>query len=213
MFAIGSRCRAVLAVAAASVLLLAVSSGTASAHGDEGELTLTRVEQTAPLAVTVEVGIVYESDDHLAEAATVQATLTGPDGAQVGPTTLVRSGDTTSLYSASIPVPAAGDWNVDVESTEPEGTVAGSVTVTSEANTVPPTAEAPLDTTAAAPTDGAVGDAPTAISPTAASDVVGDGGSNTALVAGLAVVAVVVLGGGSALALRRRGRDAPADNN
>ena len=76
---------------AAAIAALALGTGTAAAHGDEGELTLTRLETTGPTTVEIEVGIVYEGDGHLAEDATVTASMTGPAGAAVGPLAMVRT--------------------------------------------------------------------------------------------------------------------------
>ena len=142
-----------LTLLAALALVLVAGTSPAAAHGDEGELTLTKVEQTGPTTVSIEVGIVYEGDGHLAEDAQVSATLTGPDGATVGPVDLTRSGDTTSLYQAAVEVPAQGDWAVAVTSTEPAGEVSGSVTVAAQADTA--TDDEPSTTIAAVPIAGA----------------------------------------------------------
>ena len=142
-----------LTLLAALALVLVAGTSPASAHGDEGELTLTKVEQTGPTTVSIEVGIVYEGDGHLAEDAQVSATLTGPDGATVGPVDLTRSGDTTSLYQAEVEVPAQGDWAVAVTSTEPAGEVSGSVTVAAQADAA--TTQESSTTVAAVPIAGA----------------------------------------------------------
>lgn len=195
---------------AVAVVVLGPGALPAGAHGDEGELTLTRAEQSGPSTVEVEVGIVYANDGHLAQGATVTATLTGPDGATVGPVTLTRTGETTSLYAATVDVTAPGDWSVAVTSTEPTGSTSGSVTVVegfapatttpeAPATTAPPGTEAPASVAAAddapaseeASADGAIGD--------------GDGFPSAAIVgASLALFAVVLVGG--VLVARRRAR-------
>lgn len=192
------------------VAVLGVGALPAGAHGAEGELTLTKAEQTGPTTVEVEVGIVYANDGHLAEGADVSATLTGPDGATVGPVELTRTGEATSLYAATVDVTAVGEWSVAVTSTEPAGTTSGSVTVVegfapttsapeAPATTAPPGTEAPAPvaevddapTTEEASADGAIGD--------------GDGFPSAAIVgASLALFAVVLVGG--VLVARRRAR-------
>jgi hypothetical protein len=114
---------------------LFVGVGTASAHGDEGELTVTKLEQVGPTSVAIEVGIVYEGDGHLAEDATVTATLSGPGGATVGPVQLTRTGESTSLYGATVELPATGDWSVEVTSAEPTAEATQTVAVTEQAAT------------------------------------------------------------------------------
>lgn len=203
----------VMLTALTAVLVVAVSS--AGAHGAEGELTLTKAEQTGPTTVEVEVGIVYANDGHLAEDAAVSATLTGPDGATVGPVELIRTGETTSLYAATVDVTAVGKWSVAVTSTEPAGTTSGSVTVVegfapttttpeAPATTAPPATEAPAPVAAVddapateeASADGAIGD--------------GDGFPSAAIVgASLALFAVVLVG--AVLVARRREQADAAD--
>lgn len=182
-------------------------AGTAAAHGDEGEVTLTRLEATAT-TVEIEVGIVYEGDGHLAENANVIASLTGPEGAAVGPLQLERTGETTSLYAVSTEV-TPGDWAVQVTSTEPTGEVSGTVTVVDEpvaATDQDPATDATATADDPAVDDGA--DEPVAFdgeaAVTGAAPVQDDGGSNTALIVGLVAAAVVLIGGGVAIARNRR---------
>lgn len=189
------------------VAVLGVGALPAGAHGAEGELTLTKAEQTGPTTVEVEVGIVYANDGHLAEGADVSATLTGPDGATVGPVELTRTGETTSLYAATVDVTAVGEWSVAVTSTEPTGTTSGSVTVVegfAPATTAPeaPATTAPPGTEAPASVD----DAPTTEEASADGDIGdGDGFPSAAIVgASLALFAVVLVGG--VLVARRRAR-------
>jgi hypothetical protein len=129
-------------LATVTALTLFVGVGTASAHGDEGELTVTKLEQVGPTSVAIEAGIVYEGDGHLAEDATVTATLIGPGGATVGPVQLTRTGESTSLYAATVEVPGTGDWSVEVTSTEPAAEATQAIAVTEQAvtasSTTPP---------------------------------------------------------------------------
>jgi len=194
---------------AALVAVMTLGAGTAAAHGDEGELTLTRLEAIGPTTVEIEVGIVYEGDGHLAENANVTASLSGPDGAAVGPLQLERTGETTSLYAVSTEV-TPGDWAVQVTSTEPTGEVSSTVTVVDEP--VAATDQDPAPDATEIPDDPAtdeVSDEPVAFdgddaAVTTAAPVQDDGGSNTALIVGLVAAAVVLIGGGVAIARNRR---------
>jgi len=196
---------------AVAVAAMTFGAGTAAAHGDEGELTLTRLEVTGPTTVEIEVGIVYEGDGHLAENANVTASLTGPEGAAVGPLQLERTGETTSLYAVSTEV-TPGDWAVQVTSTEPTGEVSGTVTViggpvaATEGNPAPESPANADDPTTDDDDDG--GDEPVAFdgeaAVTTAAPVQDDGGSNTALIVGLGAAAVVLIGGAVVLARNRR---------
>ena len=122
-------------LAAVAAVTLFVGVGTASAHGDEGELIITKLEQVGPTTLSIEAGVVYEGDGHLAEDATVTATMSGPGGATVGPVQLTRTGESTSLYAATVEVPATGDWTVEVSSTEPTAQATQAVAVTEQAAT------------------------------------------------------------------------------
>lgn len=181
-------------VVLAAVLL--TGAAVASAHGDEGEVSLTKLEQTGPTTVAIEVGIVYSNDEEVAVDAQVSATLTGPEGATVGPVALSRTAEATSLYTATVEVPSAGDWSVAVTSSTPTGEVEGGVTVASTASTTAPTS---TDTPA---TDSATTDA--AIEPLTS----GSKGSNAAvIVAACLVLAALTIGGAFVIASRRTARD------
>jgi hypothetical protein len=194
------RSRLLLLLATAGLVLVA-ATGTASAHGDEGEVELTRFEQTGPATVEVEVGIVYEGDGHLAEDASVTATLSGPDGASVGPVELAWGGEGSSLYSAEVSVPTVGDWSVAVTTTDPSGQVDGTLTVVEQADTT--TTGAP--TTTAAPTtsteDAAVVDDGLTTDEDAADD---SGVSPAVIVIACLVLAALVIGGAFLVARSRR---------
>lgn len=193
---------ALLATIAAALLTCVLAlSGTAAAHSDDGELELTRFEQVDDTTVEVEVGVVY-TDEHLAEDAAVTATLTSADGATVGPVELARTGETTSLYGATVEVPGAGSWTVLASSTNPTGSVEGSLVVAPPApTTTSPTATSQDATSTTEPSDVATEQA-------AATQAAGDddgSGPSAALVVGACVVLAVIVIGGAVLVARRRG--------
>jgi hypothetical protein len=197
-----------LTLLAVLVAVLVATTAPAWAHGDEGEVTLTKFEQTGPTTVDIEVGIVYEGDGHLAEDAKVTATLTGPGGASVGPVELARTGDDTSLYAASVEVPTSGEWNLTATAQEPEGEATGSLTVTESTptSTVDPSTTAPPTTEA---TDATADDGAVAI--TTQQDVdeeeSDDGLSPAVIVGACLLLAAVVIGGAFLVARARNARD------
>jgi hypothetical protein len=196
------RSRLILLLAAAGLVLVA-TTGPVSAHSDVGELELTAFEQTGPTTVEIEVGIVYEGDGHLAEDATVTATLSGPDGATVGPIELAWAGAGSSLYAATAEVPVIGDWTVAVTSIDPAGAVDGSLSVVEQAATT--TTEAP--TTTSAPSTTADAPEPVTLDDELAADqdTADEGGVSPAVIviACLALAALVI--GGAFLVARSRG--------
>jgi hypothetical protein len=109
------------------VVALAVWPSPVGAHSDDGVMTVLTAEQAGPGAVRLEVGLVYANDDDLAEEATVGATLTGPDGASVGPVELPRISG--ARYGADVEVPGPGDWSVAFVSEEPVAEAAATVEV------------------------------------------------------------------------------------
>lgn len=206
------RTSVVALAAAVSLLALAMLSPAASAHGDEGEMELTRLEQVGADRAKVEVGIVYANDGHLAEDATVSAELTHDDGTLVGPVDLLGQGEGTSLYGATVDLPAAGTWSVAVTSIGPDASVEGTLVVVD----APPTTEAPTTEapTTAAPTteppattdaDDTSGVSPPTDDLAAAVD---DGDGTTLLIVVLIALAVIALAGGGVWWSRR---DRPGD--
>jgi hypothetical protein len=182
-------CRAlavVLPLTFAGAVLLAPAAG---AHGQAGEITVLDASPAGPLAVTVEVGIVFGNDGDPAEGATVTATLTGPGGAEVGPVPLpaVRG----ARYGSTIEVPAPGPWTVAVASTDPAGTASAAV----EVPTAPATTTTMTTTTTTAPAPGTTA---ATVAPA------GEDGPNRGLIvlATLAIAAAVVV----VVLLIRRGR-------
>lgn len=119
----------VLASALASVLLC--TAVPAGAHSEQGEMSVLRAEQVAPLEVAVEVGLLHEDDAHLATEASVSASLTGPEGQVVGPVELLNT--TGARYAAEIEVPTVGVWRVDLASTDPSAVAEAEVEVTPQA--------------------------------------------------------------------------------
>ncbi len=124
----------VFAVVTAFVLTL---TATASAHGDVGEVQLTKAEQTGPMSVLIQAGVVYKVDGHLAGEAKVSATLSGPSGESVGSTPLTPSsnagtqsaGAENSLYEAIIELPSAGEWSIALTSQDPTAEASGQFSV------------------------------------------------------------------------------------
>lgn len=206
------RARASILLSVVAVVLV-VGSGTAAAHGDEGEMSVTRLEQVGPTTVEVEVGIVYEGDGHLAEDAQVSATLAGPGDASVGPVQLERTGGATSLYAATVEVPSAGEWTATVTSSDPTAEASQAVTVAEQA---PATTEAPATTAADASTTTTEAPAEVDAEPVTATQSAEDeeSSSNLALLVGASLVlAVIVIGGAVLVARQRAAKDAAAGDS
>lgn len=202
-------------LATVTALTLFVGVGTASAHGDEGELTVTKLEQVGPTSVAIEAGIVYEGDGHLAEDATVTATLIGPGGATVGPVQLTRTGESTSLYAATVEVPATGDWSVEVTSTEPAAEATQAIAVTEQA--------AAASSTTAPATDGDTADGTTTtaaaeeldaepVTTTAEAEEDEASSPNLTLVVGASLVLFAIVMVGAVLVARQRAAKDAADD-
>jgi hypothetical protein len=121
-----------LAVALAAVFIAVLGAGAhpASAHGDEGEIRETVVDQSGVNTVRVQIGLLYANDGDPAEDATATATLTGPAGETVGPVTMPRT--TGSRYATDIEVPTTGAWSVEIKTVEPEAETAVTIVVTDQ---------------------------------------------------------------------------------
>ncbi len=193
-----------------SAVLVAATSwfGTspAAAHGDTGEITVTRAEQTGPNQVELEVGIVHSDDAHLASEATVSATLAGPAGDTIGPIELTQVEPESSLYAAQVDVSGPGSWAVTVESTNPTGSAQAEIDVVQSDETT--TTETPSTTT----TVEATADGTNSVTATPLDATAEDSSSDSrwlligAAVAAVALVAIVTL------ALRRNAGDAHDDD-
>jgi hypothetical protein len=197
-----------------SLLVLGALSGVAAAHDDAGEMTITKVEQTGPTTVAVEVGLVYTGDGHLAEDATVTALLTGPEGETVGPVDLTRQGDGTSLYAAEVQVTAPGTWTVAVTSTGPTAEKSGAVEVEAAPATEPDgsTTSSTLLTEAedeqVFTTQGSAEDQ----GDDAADEAEDDGRLSPVLLVVAVAVLAVLLAGGGLLVVNRRGAGSAHDH-
>ncbi|MGB3410279.1 MAG: hypothetical protein WBA45_03705 [Microthrixaceae bacterium] len=188
------------------VLMAVLFPSIASAHSDAGTMTLTKFEQIGPERVRLEVGLVYEGDGHLAEDATVSATLMSASGETVGPVELARVSDESSLYGAEIELSGTGSWTATVTSTDPTATTEATVEVAAESTTTTaanPTSTSPESTSPPSTT------ATTAPANTADVSTEDDGSDNTGLYIVLAAIAVIVLGGLGVLLTRRD--SGPAD--
>ncbi len=213
-FSVGARRTRVGALlAAAAIALVAVLfPGVAAAHGASGTMTVTKFEQSGPERVRLEVGLVYEGDEHLAEDATVTATLTSPTGENVGPIDLPRVSPDSSLYGADIEVATPGAWSAEITSVEPAATATATVEVVAESTT---TTTAASDTT---PTTAPVTTAPATTAPAAIDNDTtdtsspaedsSDDSSNTGLIIAIVAAAVIIVGG-LGLVLTRGKSDQP----
>ncbi len=201
-----------LIAALAVVAVLLCGADPAGAHGDTGELTVTRAEQSGPNRIDLEVGIVHGDDGHIASDATVSATLVGPAGDTVGPVPLAQVEPDSSLYAAEIEVSGPGSWAVAIDSTNPSAGIqteidvvqspdagAGTDTTTSTTTAVPSTTAAPVDGTDSA-----------AATPLDAENESSSSDSRWLLVG--AAVAAVALGAIVIFALRRNSGDDPDDD-
>lgn len=180
------------------MLALVAAPSLAGAHGDDGEMSITTLEQVGADVVRIEAGIVYANDEDLAVDATVTATLTGTDGRVVGPITLEREAGESALYVGEATVPSPGTWEVAVSSTSPSASATGTIDVTATTPTTNATsttaAPAPSTTVESPGTTAAPGD------DTAADDDESSGVPVLAVVLG----ALIVLGLVAAAALRGR---------
>lgn len=200
----------------AIVMTLTVGADLAGAHGDTGEVTVTRAEQSGPDRIDLEVGIVYGDDGHIAADATVTATLLGPSGDSIGPVTLQRVDPNSSLFAGEVEVSGPGSWTVQIDSANPEGATSAEVDVLQDAAGDTTTTEAPASTEAPANTEApATTEAPVDGAADEPLDAVADdgstGGDDRWLLIGAAVAAVALVGIVT-LALRRNGDGVPDDD-
>jgi hypothetical protein len=191
--------RATALVAALTALLLALSAGPAAAHGDEGQMTVVSATESAPMTISVEVGLVHADDQHLAEEAEVWVNASSAD-TQLEPVALTRSGEGSAVYAGQIPVPSAGEWTLSFESTDPVASAQASVTV---ADAAPESTTSSTAAPTTAPSTTALGDTDTEEAAATAEEDEDDGLS--AVVIALGVVGILVLvAAGVAVAQRRR---------
>jgi hypothetical protein len=125
-----------LAIACTAAVAVAFLTTSAFAHSDQGTMAAETRPATQPMAVTARARVVFANDGHPGNEATVTVTGSGPGGAQVTPTTLTRVEN--GEYEAVVVLPAAGDWALQFNSTNPTASAAATATVTE------PPAQAPL---------------------------------------------------------------------
>jgi hypothetical protein len=132
-----------VALAAVFIAFLGAGAHPASAHGDEGEIRETVVDQSGTNTVRVQIGLLYANDGDPAEDATATVMLAGPAGETVGPVTMPKT--TGSRYAAEIEVPTTGTWSVAITTVEPEAEATATIEVTDQraATTTADTAPGP----------------------------------------------------------------------
>jgi hypothetical protein len=132
-----TRAARLLVAACAAVVVQLLAAAPAFAHSDQGAMTAEARPSTGAMAVTARARVVFANDGHPANEAAVTVTGSGPGGAQVGPTPLSRVDD--GEYEALVPVPAAGDWSFQLDSTNPTATAtAAAATVAAPQAVTPP---------------------------------------------------------------------------
>jgi hypothetical protein len=183
-------------------MVLAVAAPSAWAHGDEGQIEVGEAEVVDALTVEFPIRITYVNDGHPAdEVDGLVLSGKGPDGAEFGPVDVFTPGDAPGVFIARVELPAAGTWDLLVESSEP----AASVALTADASG--PGVVAPGDAPDAEPPVGAappgdpddptvVDDDPAQADDVGADDVTGsDDDSGTNLVPVVLAVVVAVAAG------------------
>ena len=200
-----------LVAAFAVVAVLLSGADLAGAHGDTGELSVTRAEQSGPNRIDLEVGIVHGDDGHIASEATVSATLVGPAGDTVGPVPLAQVDPDSSLYAAEIEVSGPGSWAVAVDSTNPSAGLQTEIDVVQSPDDGAATDDTTTTTAAPATTEAPVDGTDTAAeAPLDAENTSSSNDSRWLLVgAALAAVALVAI---VTFALRRNSGDDPDDD-
>lgn len=183
-----------------AVVALAAPAG---AHSNEGEMTVTRAEESGPLTISVDVGVLY-ADGHLAEDAEVYVDAS-TKGTNLDPVRMERKGEGSSVYSAEIRVPSPGEWSLTIESTNPIASATHTVDVTDSPPPIPTSTIAPTTTAAAEKESTTTSSAVTGNEGEESASTTQDEGSSTGLLIGVVVAAVVVIGG-VVFVLRQRAR-------
>ncbi|HYD08842.1 MAG TPA: hypothetical protein VEA78_01965 [Acidimicrobiales bacterium] len=113
------------------------------AHGDVGVLAPVSIAQVdGAMAIDVQVVLTYENDgERVEDGAAVVARAMAADGATAGPVTLTAA-SAPGAFVGELPVPAAGEWTVHLEATDPAATLEVPVTVEVAAATTASTVEA-----------------------------------------------------------------------
>lgn len=120
------RVLAPFAMAMSSALVALVFASAGLAHSEAGEMEILTLGQKGENTIIIEVGLVFADDGHIAEEATVTATVRGPGGPYS--TELDRVGD-GSRYSGTVDVDQPGEFRVVVESEDPEAKASGDVSI------------------------------------------------------------------------------------
>lgn len=125
----------------AALLLPVAVAAPAAAHTEVGTMEVLVAEQRDGLRAAIEVGVGY-GDEHLADQATVTATVTHTSGATVGPVDLPQISG--ARYGTVLDLPTAGEWTLRATSTGPaaEATATFTVDAGSTSTTPEPDAEA-----------------------------------------------------------------------
>jgi hypothetical protein len=185
---------AMIALLAAGVLSLAGPAAPASAHGRDVRIKVTAATP-APGAAAAVTAVATFLDGDKAGGVALTAVATG---AGKRTTARLKASGTRGTYRGSLRL-APGRWNVTVTAGgDHAGRGTATLTVPAAPTTVAPTTTVPPTT--AAPTATSAPDTSLAAQPAAATT------SGGGLTLGIVLVAVVLLGGGLALALVRRRR-------
>lgn len=183
--------------------LIGAWSPPASAHSDEGEMTITNASATSPTTIDVEAGITYGDDDDLAEEALVTVTATDQAGTSVGPIAMPRR--TGALYATSIELPKPGIWVLAVSSTDPAANAEAQVDTTSPVATSASSSSTTTPTTTpTTPSTSATAETPDA----SQTDTSEQTDNSTATVVIVAIALIAAIGAGIAIVMRAR-RSAP----
>lgn len=198
--------RFVSAVAASSLLAVAVISSPAGAH--EGTAVITVESQTVEgTSVDYVVRAVWDNDGHAAADATATVVADSPTGERLGPVPMEPTDD-DGRYTATLDFPSPGDWNVRFTVVTPPGTLEITQTV--------PSTDAPVATTettadpeqsatsAAADVEATDSTAPLDAEPASASAAEERPTSNAGAALFFFIVAAIILGA-CLLAYRSRG--------
>lgn len=182
-----------LAGVAGIVTLLVGLAAPAAGHEGAAAIEVLGAEETAPLAVELEVAISYQIDQDPATPRTFTVQPLSPDGAELEAVPFDATGE-EGRYRATVSLPEAGEWSLRLASTFPPGEVTLPVTV----DGVPDTEIGPSE----APGTTAVPSEPTLVSS-------GEGGDPPwYLLAGVVVLSLLIAGVVvAAVVLRRRAGD------
>jgi hypothetical protein len=128
---------------------------------------------------------------------------------------LTRTGESTSLYGATVELPATGDWSVEVSSTEPNAEATQAIAVTEQAATASSTTVPATD----GDTAGSDGTTTTAaeeldaepVTTTAAAEEDEASSPNLTLIVGASLVLFAIVMVGAVLVARQRATKDAAD--